>query len=95
MRRELLFLGSANRDPRHWGDDADQFDMGPRAAGHVAFGMGIHQCVGQHLARLEAELILTALAERVRSIEPTGDLTPKLNNTLKGWAGIPLGITLT
>jgi cytochrome P450 len=48
----LLFLGSANRDPRHWGDDAEQFDIRRRAAGHVAFGMGIHQCVGQPIARL-------------------------------------------
>jgi cytochrome P450 len=89
----LLFLGSANRDPRQWGADADRLDIGRRAAGHVAFGMGVHQCVGQPVARLETELVLSALAARVRSIEPAGDPVPKLNNTLKGWASVPVRVT--
>ncbi|MBB3087019.1 cytochrome P450 [Geodermatophilus sabuli] len=88
----LLFLGSANRDPRQWGEDADTLDIGRRAAGHVAFGMGIHQCVGQPVARLETELVLSALAERARAIEPAGDPVPKLNNTLKGWASVPVRV---
>ncbi|MGY1663474.1 cytochrome P450 [Geodermatophilus sp. SYSU D00705] len=89
----LLFLGSANRDPRQWGEDADVLDIGRRAAGHVAFGMGIHQCVGQPVARLETELVLTALAERARALEPAGDPVPKLNNTLKGWGSVPVRVT--
>jgi cytochrome P450 len=88
----LLFLGSANRDPRHWGDDADAFDIGRRAAGHVAFGMGVHHCLGQPVARLEAEMVLTALARRVRSLELADEPTPKLNNTLKGWASVPVRV---
>jgi 4-methoxybenzoate monooxygenase (O-demethylating) len=88
----LLFLGAANRDPRRWGPDADQMDITRKAAGHVAFGMGIHQCVGQPVARLEAELVLTALAERVERLEPAGDPVPKLNNTLKGWASVPVKV---
>ena len=55
---------SANRDPRRW-DDPDAFDLSRDPSGHVGFGMGIHQCVGQHVARLEAEALLTALARRV------------------------------
>ncbi|MFW3169237.1 cytochrome P450 [Geodermatophilus sp. CPCC 206100] len=89
----LLFLGSANRDPRQWGEDADVLDVNRRAAGHVAFGMGIHQCVGQPVARLETELVLAALAERARLLEPAGDPVPKLNNTLKGWASVPVRVT--
>ena len=86
----LLYLGAANRDPRHWGHDADQLDLGRRAAGHVAFGMGVHQCVGQPVARLEVELVLAALARRVVRLEPAGPPVPKLNNTLKGWASVPV-----
>lgn len=89
----LLFLGSANRDPRKWGPTADQFDISRQGGGHVAFGMGVHQCVGQPIARLEAEVVLTALARKVRRVELVGDPRPKLNNTLKGWASIPVRLT--
>jgi hypothetical protein len=89
----LLFLGAANRDPRHWGDDADSFDLRGRSAGHVAFGSGIHQCVGQPIARLEVELLVGALARRVKALDLIGDPEPKLNNTLKGWAHIPVRAT--
>ncbi len=88
----LLFLGAANRDPRKWGPYADRMDITRKAAGHIAFGMGIHQCIGQPIARLEAELVLTALAERVERLEPAGDPVPKLNNTLKGWASVPVRV---
>jgi cytochrome P450 len=88
----LLFLGAANRDPRHWGEDADRFNIRRRAAGHVAFGMGVHQCVGQPVARMESELVLAALARRIRRIELAGPPVPKLNNTLKGWASVPIRV---
>ena len=89
----LLFLGSANRDPRHWGVEADRFDIRRSAAGHVAFGIGIHQCVGQPVARLEVEMVLKALASRVRAVEFAGEPKARLNNTLKGWDSIPLRVT--
>ena len=89
----LMFLGSANRDPRRW-SDPDRFDLGRDPSGHVGFGMGIHQCVGQHVARLEAEALLTALARRVSAIELTGRARPHLNNTLRAWESLPVRVTL-
>lgn len=89
----LLFLASANRDPRRWGDDADRYDIRRRTPGHVAFGAGIHICVGQFIARLEGELILAALARRARHLALAGDPVPKPNNTLKGFRHLPLRIT--
>ncbi|MDJ0417914.1 cytochrome P450 [Rhodococcus opacus] len=86
----LLFLGSANRDPRKWGESADEYRITRSGGGHVAFGMGVHQCVGQPIARLEAEIVLGALARKVKRIELVDPPTPRLNNTLKGWAAIPL-----
>lgn len=88
----LLFLGSANRDPRKWGPSADHFDITRASGGHVAFGMGVHQCLGQPIARMETEILLSALAKRVRRIELAGEPQAKLNNTLKGWASVPVRV---
>ncbi|MEH0420746.1 cytochrome P450 [Streptomyces sp. B21-083] len=85
----VMLLGSANRDPDRW-DEPDRFDLTRDPSGHVGFGMGIHQCVGQHVARLEAETLLTALAQRVDRIELTGTACRHLNNTLRSWASLPV-----
>lgn len=85
----LMFLGAANRDPRRW-TDPDRFDLSRDPSGHVGFGMGLHQCVGQHVARLEAECMLRALAARVRAIEPAGEPRRHLNNTLRAWESLPV-----
>jgi cytochrome P450 len=82
-QKVLLFLAAANRDPRKW-DQPDRFDIQRKTAGHVGFGHGIHMCVGQMLARLEAESVLTVLARRVASIELDGEPQWRLNNTLHG-----------
>lgn len=90
----LLFLGAANRDPRRW-PDPDRFDIRRNASGHVGFGMGIHRCVGQTVARLEGEIILTALARRVERLEFNGQPQRKPNNTLLAWNSLPVTITPT
>jgi cytochrome P450 len=59
----LLFLAAANRDPRGW-DKPARFDIRRQTLGHVGFGNGIHGCVGQTAARLEGEMVLSALARR-------------------------------
>jgi len=58
-------LGSANRDERQWGRDASQFRIERNPQGHLAFGFGIHFCLGASLARLEARLALDALVEHL------------------------------
>jgi cytochrome P450 len=85
----LMFLGAANRDPRRWADP-DRFDLTRDPSGHVGFGMGIHQCVGQHIARLEAESVLTALARRVTRLELAGPARRHHNNTMRAWRSIPI-----
>ena len=88
-RKVLLFLGAANRDPRRWAQP-DGYDITRRAAGHVGFGAGIHGCVGAVLARLEGEVVLTALARKVARIEITATPRRRYNNTLRGLASLPL-----
>lgn len=71
----LLHLASANRDPRRF-DQPHRYDLTRRVSGHVGFGMDMHQCVGQHLARLEGEAVLSALAAKVAAIELTSMTNP-------------------
>ncbi|MCX7685595.1 MAG: cytochrome P450 [Acetobacteraceae bacterium] len=85
----LMFLGSANRDPRRW-DRPDDYDVTRRTAGHVGFGAGIHACVGMALARMEGEAVLSALVRRVARIEIAGEVRRRRNNTLRGFASLPL-----
>ncbi|GLF98763.1 cytochrome P450 [Streptomyces yaizuensis] len=85
----LLFLGAANRDPRRW-PDPDTFDITRDPSGHLGFGFGLHQCVGQGLARLEVECLLTALVRRVGALEPAGPARRRLNNTLRSWDSVPV-----
>jgi len=87
----LLFLAAANRDPRRW-ERPNTFDVSRRAAGHMTFGTGIHGCVGQAVARLETEAILTALTRRVASLELTAEPMRRLNNTLRGFDTLPLRV---
>jgi cytochrome P450 len=61
-----VVLESANRDPRFL-DDADRLDL-DRHSAHVGFGYGPHQCLGQHLARLELRIALPELFRRLRGL---------------------------
>jgi cytochrome P450 len=85
----LLFLGAANRDPRRW-EDPDAYRITRRATGHLAFGTGIHGCVGSLLARLEAESLLSALARRVDRLELVGEPRIKYSNWLRGLVSLPV-----
>ncbi len=89
----LTFLAAANRDGRHW-PEPDRFDIERRPTGHMAFGSGIHGCVGQVVARLEGELILAGIAKRVKRLSLAGEPSRRLNNTLRALASLPLKLEL-
>jgi len=61
----IAIIGSANRDERHWGAAAEQFDVTRNPQGHLAFGLGNHFCLGASLARLEARIALEALLDEL------------------------------
>src|SRR5277367_16441 len=63
----LASLSGANRDPSRYADP-ERLDVGRDSTGHLAFGHGIHYCLGAPLARLEAEIAFGALIERFGSI---------------------------
>lgn len=87
------YAGAANRDPRKW-QDPERYDITRDVAGiHRAFGFGAHVCIGQMIARLEAECIVGAIARRAKTIELTGTPAMRMVNTLHTLDRLPLRIT--
>ncbi|GAB3682720.1 cytochrome P450 family protein [Saccharopolyspora tripterygii] len=72
---EIVWVGlaSANHDPEKF-PEPERFDLGRDARGHVAFGHGIHFCLGAQLARMEAQIALRQLAERFPGLRGAGEL---------------------
>ncbi|XVQ07226.1 cytochrome P450 [Spirillospora sp. CA-255316] len=60
----VVVLSAANRSPEHFPGDPDKLEIDREYGPHLAFGHGIHQCLGQQLARVELKVALTALFER-------------------------------
>ncbi|MFF7245014.1 cytochrome P450 [Embleya sp. NPDC008237] len=82
----------ANRDGSVF-EDPDTFDVHRSARHHIAFGYGVHQCLGQNLARLELEVILTALFERIPTLRlavPVERLTLRPGTTIQGVNELPV-----
>lgn len=74
-------------------DDPDRLDVGRPAAHHVAFGYGVHQCLGQNLARAELQLALPALFDRVpglRLAAPADQLDVRPIMTIQGVNALPV-----
>lgn len=66
-REVWAMLWGANRDPERF-PDPDRFDVERDASGHLAFGGGVHQCLGAHLARMETQEALAGLVGRTRRL---------------------------
>jgi len=72
--RLVVVYAGANRDPEVWGDDPDRFDPDrPNLKEHVAFGKGIHFCLGAPLSRLEMQVTFERLGRRIERIELADD----------------------
>ncbi len=85
----LCVLGSANLDEDHW-PQADRFDIDRKPSDHLALGVGIHGCVGQNVARAETDAILTAIANKVGSIELAGEPVWRPNNSVHTLDRLPV-----
>jgi cytochrome P450 len=68
----LAMIGSANRDPRQF-PEPDRFDIGRDPNPHLAFGHGIHFCLGAALSRMEARIAMGDLLDRFQSFELATD----------------------
>ena len=88
----ITLIGGANRDPERF-PYPESFDIARRGEAPLTFGWGIHHCLGAPLARLEAQIVFTRLAERFARIEPAGPI-PRFSTTfLRGVPSLPVRVT--
>jgi cytochrome P450 PksS len=88
----LAVLGSANRDEAQF-PEPDVLDLGRDPNRHVAFGQGIHYCLGAPLARLEGQIAMRALVERVPNLRlavDPGSLAWRKGLFLRGLKSLPV-----
>jgi cytochrome P450 len=89
----MASLGSANRDQRFWGADADQLRLDrENARQHVSFGAGHHHCLGASLARLEAVIAFEHLVGRFPGLALAGDVVWNGRMNLRGPAHLPVSV---
>ncbi|MBJ7340333.1 cytochrome P450 [Mycolicibacterium sp.] len=85
----MLLLAAAQRDPAAF-DRPDVFDPDRENIRHLAFGHGVHFCLGAPLARLEARVALAAVTARFPNATLAGEPVYKPNVTLRGLASLPV-----
>jgi cytochrome P450 len=86
----LLLNGSGNRDDREF-VDGDRFDVTRKIDHHLAFGYGLHFCLGAALARLEGRVALDEVLQRFPSWEVDWDnATQARTSTVRGWERLPV-----
>jgi P450-derived glycosyltransferase activator len=89
----ITLIGATGRDPEAYANP-DRFDISREpGAEHLAFSSGIHYCVGQPLARVEATIALRALAERAPGLRRAGATRRRNSNTIRGPIHLPVRIT--
>ena len=91
----LVVLGSANRDGEHY-PSADELDVTREVHDHLAFGHGIHYCLGAPLARLEAQIAIGSLVGRfpgIRLATDPADLIWRPGMIIRGLTHLPVRLS--
>ncbi len=87
--RVQLGFGSANRDPEQF-PEPDRFLIDRTPNEHVAFGTGVHACLGAPLARLEGRVVLELLLPKVRALSLAGRPKRRENKMVRGFRELPV-----
>jgi cytochrome P450 len=90
-QQAVVLLGGANRDPAQF-PDPERFHVGRQDNRHVAFGGGIHHCLGAPLARAEAQVAVGSLLGRFPVLDLLDPEPPRKETVnLRGLASLPVG----
>jgi cytochrome P450 len=93
-QRIFIMLNAANRDPRAY-INPNQLDIERDGVAHLAFGFGMHICLGFPLARTEGQVAFPALLARYARIEPATDTRPWINSLVfRGMKELPVRVKL-
>jgi cytochrome P450 len=87
----LPLLGAANHDPAQFAEPS-KLDLGRNPNPHVAFGRGIHFCLGAPLARLEGQIAIGGLVRRFRNLSLAGEPLQRGQITLRGLKSLPVAV---
>src|SRR5207244_6660850 len=89
----LPFIGAADRDPAQF-PDPDRLDITRADNRHIAFGWGVHFCLGAPLARIEGQIAINALLQRMPKLALATD-TPQYRQslTLRGLSALPVSFS--
>jgi cytochrome P450 len=85
----VMYFGSANRDPDKF-PHPDALDLSRTPNEHIAFGTGPHGCLGQHIARIEIDAILTEVLTRMKNLEITAPPKWLPSNFISGPTHLPV-----
>jgi cytochrome P450 len=86
----MMLIGGANRDPRQFGPDSEEFNIHRTPRQHLTFGVGTHFCLGSALARLEGRIAIEEILKRFPEWEvdlSKAKLSP--TSTVRGWESMP------
>jgi hypothetical protein len=88
----LLAWGAANRDPRQF-EGPDVFRAERNPTGHVAFGSGVHLCLGAQLARMQGQAVLREIVDKAERIDVVGTPAWTTNPNLRGLTRMDVRLT--